>query len=137
MMFDYLVGTTPDGQPSRDGGLATRWYLKTHPGAPVRRAVFLGSPHRGTLAAHLAWGDGRDEMMPESDFLASLNSGPALPPGLEAMTIRTPIDTRVLPGESATLPGVEDHSVCCPTHQGLLRDDEVSLEPMSKRRKGF
>jgi len=25
MIFDYLVGTTPDGQPSRDGGLATRW----------------------------------------------------------------------------------------------------------------
>ncbi len=25
MMFDYLVGTTPDGQPSKDGGLATRW----------------------------------------------------------------------------------------------------------------
>src|SRR5581483_9982468 len=25
MIFDYLVGTTPDGQPSRDGGIATRW----------------------------------------------------------------------------------------------------------------
>src|SRR5881296_1333223 len=25
LMFDYLVGTTPDGQPSKDGGIATRW----------------------------------------------------------------------------------------------------------------
>jgi len=25
MMFDYLVGTTPDGVPSKDGGLAMRW----------------------------------------------------------------------------------------------------------------
>jgi peptide/nickel transport system substrate-binding protein len=25
MMFDYLVGTTPDGQPSKEGGLATSW----------------------------------------------------------------------------------------------------------------
>jgi peptide/nickel transport system substrate-binding protein len=25
LMFDYLVGTTPDGQPSTSGGLATRW----------------------------------------------------------------------------------------------------------------
>ena len=25
LMFDYLVGITPDGQPSRDGGLAIRW----------------------------------------------------------------------------------------------------------------
>src|SRR5881397_3595042 len=25
LMFDYLVGATPDGQLSRDGGVATRW----------------------------------------------------------------------------------------------------------------
>ena len=25
MMFDYLVGTTPDGQLSKDGGIALRW----------------------------------------------------------------------------------------------------------------
>jgi peptide/nickel transport system substrate-binding protein len=25
LMFDYLVGTTPDGQPSPNGGIATRW----------------------------------------------------------------------------------------------------------------
>src|SRR5215510_1163992 len=25
LMFDYLVGTTPDGQPSQNGGLAQRW----------------------------------------------------------------------------------------------------------------
>src|SRR6266446_7348696 len=25
LMFDYLVGTTPDGQPSQAGGLAVRW----------------------------------------------------------------------------------------------------------------
>jgi triacylglycerol lipase len=107
------------------GGLATRWYLMEHSPAPVRRVVFLASPHRGTLSAHLAWGDGRDEMMPESAFLDSLNAGSFLPPGIEAITLRTRLDTHVVPGESATLPGVPDHTVCCPTHQGLLRDDEV------------
>src|SRR5438552_17741791 len=25
LMFDYLVGTTPDGQPSKECGIATRW----------------------------------------------------------------------------------------------------------------
>jgi hypothetical protein len=54
-----------------------------------------------------------------------LNAGSFLPPGIEAITIRTRLDTHVVPGESATLPGVPDHTVCCPTHQGLLRDDEV------------
>ena len=107
------------------GGLATRWYLLTHDDAPVRRAVFLGSPHRGTLAAHLAWGEGRDEMMPGSAFLDSLNSAQPAPEGVDALTIRTPVDTHIVPGESATLPGVPDSQLCCPTHPGLIRDDDV------------
>jgi triacylglycerol lipase len=102
------------------GGLATRWYLLTHHPAPVRRTAFLGSPHHGTLAAHLAWGAGGDEMTPGSDFLETLNGAPPVPEGVEAITVRTPIDTRVVPGESATLPGVEDRSVCCPSHPGLV-----------------
>lgn len=109
------------------GGLATRWYLNTRPEAPVRRVAFLGTPHQGTLSAHLAWGDGRDEMLPDSPFLEALNAQAALPRGVEAITVRTPIDTHVLPPESATLPGVQDHVVCCPTHPGLIEDEEVFL----------
>lgn len=107
------------------GGLATRWYLRTRSEAPVRRVAFLASPHRGTLSAHLAWGDGRDEMMPDSHFLDSLNAAAPSPERVEAITIRTTVDTHIVPGESATLPGVVDHELCCPTHAGLIRDDEV------------
>lgn len=107
------------------GGLATRWYLRTHPDAPVRRVAFLGSPHRGTLAAHLAWGEGRQEMMPDSPFLDTLNAEAPAPLGVEAVTVRTAVDTHIVPGESATLPGVVDHELCCPTHPGLIRDDDV------------
>ena len=80
------------------GGLATRWYLNAHPDAPIRRVAFLGTPHRGTLSAHLAWGEGRDEMLPDSPFLQELNALPAVPEHVEAITVRTPIDTHVLPG---------------------------------------
>jgi triacylglycerol lipase len=107
------------------GGLAVRWYLLTHVDAPVRRAAFLGSPHQGTLTAHLAWGAGGDEMTPGSAFLTALNRAPPVPQGVAAITVRTPIDTRVVPGEGAALPGIEDHSVCCPTHAGLVQDDGV------------
>lgn len=107
------------------GGLATRWYILTHPMHPIRRVVFIGSPHRGTLSAHLAWGGGREEMMPDSPFLDSLNTAQPAPAGVEAMTIRTVIDTHIVPGETATLPGVPDHELCCPTHAGLLRDEDV------------
>lgn len=107
------------------GGLAVRWYLRYGDPVPVRRAVFIATPHGGTYSAYLAWGRGSEEMEPESAFLDSLNAGPALPEGLQALTVRTPIDTHVVPGESATLAGVPDLSVCCPTHAGLLRDAKV------------
>jgi len=107
------------------GGLATRWYMRRNADVPVRRVVFIGSPHRGTLSAHLAWGDGRTEMMPGSAFLDSLNADAPVPAGVAAITIRTAVDTHVLPGESATLPGIPDHRICCPTHAGLLHDQDV------------
>ncbi len=107
------------------GGLATRWYLLGREDAPVRRVVFIASPHRGTLSAHFAWGGGREEMMPDSPFLDTLNTVAPVPVGVEAITIRTSVDTHVVPAESATLPGVTDHRLCCPTHAGLVRDQEV------------
>ena len=107
------------------GGLATRWYLLRAEDPRVRKVVFMGSPHRGTLAAHLAWGEGRDEMMPDSPLLDTLNAAPPVPDQVEAITIRTLMETHIVPGESATLPGVPDYELCCPTHPGLIRDEEA------------
>lgn len=107
------------------GGLATRAFLREHGGSKVRRVVFVATPQRGTLAAYLAFGQGRYDMIPDSPFLTWLNAGPPVPPGVEAMTIRTPLDTHILPNESATLAGVDDHIVCCPTHAGLTGSLEV------------
>ena len=107
------------------GGLAVRWLLRQPEAPRVRRVAFLASPHRGTLSAYVAWGDGSTEMKPGSSFLDSLNAVTAVPGGVQAITVRTPVDTHILPGENATLPGVTDHVVCCPTHAGLLRDLEV------------
>jgi triacylglycerol esterase/lipase EstA (alpha/beta hydrolase family) len=104
------------------GGLATRFYLRNDGAEHVRRVVFMATPQRGTYTAYLAFGQGREEMIPGSEFLKELNQGPPVPSGVEALTIRTALDLHVLPDESATLPGVPDVQVCCPTHEGLLRD---------------
>jgi len=106
------------------GGLATRLYLREHP-EQVRRAVFLATPHRGTYSAYLAFGEGRAEMLPGSALLDSLDVGPPVPAGVEALTVRTPVDTHVIPGVSATLPGVEDVVVCCPAHEWITRSAEA------------
>lgn len=101
------------------GGLATRLYLDDGGASRVRRVVFMATPHRGTWVAHLVSGRGSREMIPGSDFLRALNQGPPVPPGVEAMTLRTLLDIHVLPRASATLPGVPDVRVCCSTHRGL------------------
>jgi len=108
------------------GGLAVRRALSEEPvAASVRRAVFLGTPQRGTWVAYLAWGDGGQEMEPESEFLARLNQQNPVPDTVEALTIRTPVDTYVVPGLNATLPGVADVEVCCPSHSGLVDNDNA------------
>ncbi|MFC1574550.1 esterase/lipase family protein [Gemmatimonadota bacterium] len=108
------------------GGLAL-WLLLREKGdeLPIRRVVFLGSPLQGTLTAHLAWGVGGEEMRPGSPILEELAQGPGPEHWVEALTIRTPLDLTVFPVSGATLPGMGDRVVCCPTHQGLLDHEET------------
>jgi triacylglycerol lipase len=108
------------------GGLALREYLTTAPRARVHTAVFVGTPHRGTWAAYLAWGRGGAEMRPGSRFLRELNARP-MPADVNTHCISTPIDTRVLPGSSAVLAGAHWHRVLMPTHPRMLRH-RVTLE---------
>lgn len=107
------------------GGLATRAFLAGAEGAGVRRVVFLATPHEGTVTAFFGWGEGAREMQPGSRFLEELAARRPVPEGVAALTIRTTVDVHVVPLESATLPGVPDLRVCCPTHAGLLDDDET------------
>lgn len=107
------------------GGLAVRSYLLTNPGdVRVRRVVFLATPHRGTVTAAIAWGDGGRELFPGSQFLAQLNEGRPRS-DVEMLSVRTPLDMRVVPGSSAMLPDAYNIEICCPSHRGLLDDSET------------
>jgi triacylglycerol esterase/lipase EstA (alpha/beta hydrolase family) len=107
------------------GGLALRHFLKSTNGSSVRRVVFTGTPHAGTWAAYLALGGGARDMRPGSDFLRELARYPLLPPGVEALCIHTPTDTRILPQRSALLSGVRGRRVWCLSHAQLLRSRRV------------
>lgn len=113
------------------GGLATRLFLQEGGRDEVRRAVFVATPHRGTWLAMLAWGDGGEEMKPGSPFLLELRNVRGVPPGVEALTIRSKVDLHILPPESATLNGVPDVEICCPTHEGLL-DHPQAFDAMAR-----
>jgi pimeloyl-ACP methyl ester carboxylesterase len=111
------------------GGLALRYYLvkehddKQEP-SPVRRSVFLGTPHFGTWVAYLAWGRGAHEMRPGSEFLRKL-AAQSSPSTLHACCVRTRIDWHIMPGSSAILPGARCHVLSNVTHRGMLRSRKV------------
>lgn len=106
------------------GGLAIRYLLQHSPHADrVRRVIFLGTPHRGTLAAYLAWGAGASEMRMRSEFLRGLE--PARQGEAELISLHTPLDLRLFPGSSALLPGGRNIRVWCLGHRGLLRSRRV------------
>jgi triacylglycerol esterase/lipase EstA (alpha/beta hydrolase family) len=107
------------------GGLAVRYLLHTRPEAPlVRRAVFLGTPHRGTYAAYLAWGAGGRDMRIGSPFLTKLESFSA-PVNTELFCIRTPLDLRLIPPVRGTLAGAQNITVWCGGHRLLLHSRRV------------
>ncbi len=125
LAVDSLLSLNPDATEvdivaHSMGGLATRWYMQ-HGGAEVvRRFVSLAGPHRGTLVSLVAWGQGGVEMKPDSPFLAELDS--VLPESVEGFTIRTELETHIIPQENATLPGVPDTVLCCTMHWTLPTD---------------
>jgi hypothetical protein len=110
------------------GGLAV-WVLLQEKGThlPINRVVFLATPFQGTVTAYLAWGEGGPEMIPGSEFLQELRNGGLPQNWVSALAIRTPLDLTVVGAYGATLLGLGDRVICCPTHQGLLDHEETFL----------
>lgn len=107
------------------GGLATRRFMADQgEQPPVRRVVFLATPHAGTWAALLAFGGGRREMLPGSRFLRDLEHC-EWPEAVDAIALRTRLDLRVFPPASAVLDCADNHCLRLVTHQGLLRSRRV------------
>ncbi len=105
------------------GGLATRRFIADHAGdPPVRRVIFLATPHAGTWAALLAFGGGGREMVPGSRVLRELDAC-EWPDQVEAIALRTHLDLRVFPPASAEFPCAENR--CLRVVQGLLRSRRV------------
>ena len=59
------------------GGLAARAYLRACPRAPVAQLITLGTPHQGTVSAHVAWGPCGRQMLPGNPWLVRLAAGEA------------------------------------------------------------
>ncbi len=96
------------------GSLVIREAMRQAPELPLQRAVFLHSPHAGSMVAWLLPLSACREMRPGSGFLRRLN---AVPWTIPTLVTWCPWDLMVLPGNSARWSGAT-MTLCChvPAH---------------------
>jgi triacylglycerol esterase/lipase EstA (alpha/beta hydrolase family) len=96
------------------GGLVVRAAQAADPSLPIRRVVFLNSPHHGSIWCYLAWPfsklRGMRQMIPGSAFLRQLNCSTW---NIPTMSVWCPLDLAVVPGNMAKWPA-DGQMVCSP-----------------------
>ncbi len=113
------------------GGLAIRAYLRAclnnKASHHVNRVITLGTPHRGTLLAHIAPTTNGQQMRRDSPWLQGLfDHHQRELANLPAMTvIMTELDNIVFPALDQTLPGVENLVISDSGHLHLIKDPAV------------
>ncbi len=106
------------------GGLLAAYYVRHLGGQDrVRRIVTLGTPWKGSAGAVFAIGRQALDLMPGSEFLASLDR---LPPGVTS--IWSPHDTIVMPPDSALHRDARMVEVPWTGHHALLLSGTVLRE---------
>jgi triacylglycerol lipase len=110
------------------GSISSRYYLKNLGGsAKIDAWVSLAGPNHGTDAAennNCAFTPCR-EVMPESTFLADLNSGDETPGLVRYATWRSNCDVTINPDESVILLGATNNVAPCISHLQMLTDPTV------------
>ncbi|NLI69758.1 MAG: alpha/beta fold hydrolase [Firmicutes bacterium] len=102
------------------GGLISRYYLQFLQGdKKVDRLVTIGTPHHGTMIAHLGVGKNAHEMRPGSNFLQKLNHNPDLGK-TSLLSIYSPADTFIWPAHSPAPPRGSSYITIPLGHMSLL-----------------
>src|SRR5215471_11071915 len=117
MMFDYLVGTTLDGQPSRDGGIATRWESSPD----YKRWTFY-------LRKGVKFHNGDEATSEDVKFSIMRNIGPRSTTGY-AGPLRTLIQTIETPAPDRVVIVTKDPTLIIPTYLSRSLSTEGMVLP--------
>ena len=117
MMFDYLVGTTLDGQPSKDGGIATRWESSPD----YKRWTFY-------LRKGVKFHNGDELTSEDVKFSIMRNIGPRSTTGY-AGPLRTLIQTIETPAPDRVVIVTKDSTLIVPTYLSRSLSTEGMVLP--------
>jgi len=117
MMFDYLVGVTPDGQLSRDGGLATKW----EPSADHKRWTF-------TLRKGVKFHTGEEVTSEDVKFSLQRAMGKRSTTGY-AGPLRTLVQDIETPASDRVVIVTKDSTLIIPTYLSRVLSTEGMILP--------
>lgn len=110
------------------GGVIARWYVEELGGHKyVDTCVTIGTPHNGTLAAYLGFGQAAKDMRPGSDVIKALEAG-LRTKRTTYVNLYSDLDFLIVPPSSAVLPdqpNVHNHLIEDIGHTSLLLSDEL------------
>jgi triacylglycerol esterase/lipase EstA (alpha/beta hydrolase family) len=106
------------------GGLVARAYLRHFGGDKVRRVITVGTPHQGSVLAHMFPGVSLSQLRPKNEWLAELAADhtDAHPPIVSLWSWH---DSMVAPQTSSILERAENIALSGIGHNALLRDRQV------------
>jgi pimeloyl-ACP methyl ester carboxylesterase len=107
------------------GGLVARAYLRDHGAAKIAGLVTLGTPHHGSVHAHLGAGLNGSQMEPGSAWLAALARSEGSGPAVAFTSIFSVHDNLVAPQTSSVHPAARNVPVGGIGHVSLGFSEEV------------
>jgi len=115
------------------GGLISRYYLQELGGAKRCDGFFtISTPHHGTKAAHLFYGEGARQMRPGSEFLARLEATENRLGDMPVFSYCTPADLIILPYTSSQWDRAENLCVPCPLHPMMTFSPRVRRDILGR-----
>jgi hypothetical protein len=106
------------------GGIVIRTAKLIDPALPIRRAVFLNSPHAGSLLAYaMPYAKGVRQLFPGSKLLKQLATAEW---DIRTLVTWCPLDAAVVPGKSADWAKASESIRCIvPAHTWVVRSASV------------
>jgi triacylglycerol lipase len=115
------------------GGLISRHYLQELGGSNRCDGFFtISTPHHGTKAAHLFYGEGARQMRPGSAFLTRLATTEDRLGDMPVISYRTPADLIILPSTSSEWARAENIRVPCPLHPMMTFSPRVRRDILQR-----